>query len=47
MIYIAACNNTVNDFLRSNLGVIGGVGIAFGLFQVSSTLQYCAGKLAK
>jgi len=33
-IYIAPCNTSLNSFLEANLIIVGGVGIAFGLFEV-------------
>lgn len=33
-IYIRACNETFSDFLNSNLIIVGGVGIAFGVFEI-------------
>ena len=35
LIYRDACNVTFNDFLTDNLIIVGAVGIAFGLFEVS------------
>ncbi len=35
LIYSDSCNATFNQFLTSNLIVVGAVGIAFGLFEVS------------
>ena len=32
LIYSAACNSSLLDFLNSNLIAVGGVGIAFALF---------------
>ena len=36
LIYSSSCNETVLDFLNDNLIIVGGVGIAFGLFEVST-----------
>ncbi len=34
IVYRASCNESVSAFLQSNLIIVGGVGIAFGLFEV-------------
>ena len=34
-IYNTACNVTFSEFLNSNLAIVGGVGIAFGVFEAS------------
>lgn len=42
-IYRTACNVTFNMFLLDNLVTVGGVGIAFGLFEVSISQLYIFG----
>ena len=35
LIYTSPCNESFNSFLEENLIIVGAVGIAFGLFEVS------------
>ena len=37
-IYTTSCNNSLNEFLESNLIIVGGVGIAFGVFEVHTKI---------
>ena len=34
VIYNASCDSSLNAFLEANLAIVGGVGIAFGIFEV-------------
>jgi uncharacterized membrane protein YccC len=38
LIYSSACNASFSQFLNDNLGIVGGVGIAFGIFEVRFTV---------
>lgn len=41
-IYTAPCNESLSQLLTENLVIVGGVGIAFGLFEVMLWVELCS-----